>query len=385
MVIDFAKINVKEQPVLILQNLDDTPIGVLKYAFNVEADLCYNEISTLTFDLPAYVDRKLTENYGRVVGMRIIDLMNYGRFLLVDPKVDDDGIKQIKSCTAYSLEYEFSFKKLPLTEGTYNLWNPIAPKGTILGMILELMPSWSVGSVDATLIDKYRTFDDSGDQNIYNFMKSDLQDSYGCIFYFDTYKRLIHVRDMASAAPITPVYFSVKNLVKNVSVDEDSESIVTNLGVYGADGVDIRSVNPMGTSSVINLRYFMTLDNFSQSVINKYNLWEETFKSYQQQYYNLTIEEALKTAQLVTEQAAMTTLQGELTSLENIQAVTIQAIAQGLKSQSDLNSVNAKIDAKKDEITQKQSEIDAISAEVSSLNEQMVAINNKTALVSLVS
>ena len=74
MVIDFAKINVKEQPVLILQNLDDTPIGVLKYAFNVEADLCYNEISTLTFDLPAYVDRKLTENYGRVVGMRIIDI-----------------------------------------------------------------------------------------------------------------------------------------------------------------------------------------------------------------------------------------------------------------------------------------------------------------------
>ena len=187
MVIDFAKINVKEQPVLILQNLDDTPIGVLKYAFNVEADLCYNEISTLTFDLPAYVDRKLTENYGRVVGMRIIDLMNYGRFLLVDPKVDDDGIKQIKSCTAYSLEYEFSFKKLPLTEGTYNLWNPIAPKGTILGMILELMPSWNVGSVDATLIDKYRTFDDSDDQNIYNFMKSDLQESYGCIFYFSVY------------------------------------------------------------------------------------------------------------------------------------------------------------------------------------------------------
>lgn len=380
MVIDFAKINVKEQPVLILQNLDDTPIGVLKYAFNVEADLCYNEISTLTFDLPAYVDRKLTENYGRVVGMRIIDLMNYGRFLLVDPKVDDDGIKQIKSCTAYSLEYEFSFKKLPLTEGTYNLWNPIAPKGTILGMILELMPSWNVGSVDATLIDKYRTFDDSDDQNIYNFMKSDLQESYGCIFYFDTYKRLIHVRDMASAAPITPVYFSVKNLVKNVSVDEDSESIVTNLSVYGADGVDIRSVNPMGTSSIINLQHFMTLDNFSQNVINKYNLWEETFESYQQQYYNLTIEEALKTAQLVTEQAAMTTLQGELTSLENIQAVTIQAIAQGLKSQSDLNSVNAKISAKKSEITQKQSEIDAISAEVSSLNEQMVAINNKTTL-----
>lgn len=380
MVVDFAKINVNEQPMLILQNLDDTPIGVLRLAFNVVAELCYNEVSTLTFDLPGIVDGAKTPNYDKVTGMRIIDLKNYGRFILVDPSVSDDGVELIKSCTAYSLEYEFTFKKLPLTEGTYNLWNPIAPKGTILGLITELMPSWKVGSVDSTLIDKYRTFDDSSDQNIYNFMKSDLQESYGCIFYFDTYKRLIHVRDIMNDAPISPVYFSVENLVKDVKVSEDTESIVTNLGVYGADGVDIRSVNPMGTSSIINLRYFMTLDNFSQSVINKYNLWEETFESYQQQYYNLTIEEALKTAQLVTEQAAMTTLQGELTSLENIQAVTIQAIAQGLKSQSDLNSVNAKMSAKKAEITQKQSEIDSISAEVSSLNEQMVAINNKTAL-----
>ena len=380
MVVDFAKINVNEQPMLILQNLDDTPIGVLRLAFNVVAELCYNEVSTLTFDLPGIVDGAKTPNYDKVTGMRIIDLKNYGRFILVDPSVSDDGVELIKSCTAYSLEYEFTFKKLPLTEGTYNLWNPIAPKGTILGLITELMPSWKVGSVDSSLVDKYRTFDDSSDQNIYNFMKSDLQESYGCIFYFDTYKRLIHVRDVMNDAPISPVYFSVENLVKDVKVSEDTESIVTNLGVYGADGVDIRSVNPMGTSSIINLRYFMTLDNFSQSVINKYNLWEETFESYQQQYYNLTIEEALKTAQLVTEQAAMTTLQGELTSLENIQAVTIQAIAQGLKSQSDLNSVNAKMGAKKAEITQKQSEIDSISAEVSSLNEQMVAINNKTAL-----
>lgn len=380
MVVDFAKINVNEQPMLILQNLDDTPIGVLRLAFNVVAELCYNEVSTLTFDLPGIVNGVKTPNYDKVTGMRIIDLKNYGRFILVDPSVSDDGVELMKSCTAYSLEYEFTFKKLPLTEGTYNLWNPIAPKGTILGLITELMPSWKVGSVDSTLIDKYRTFDDSSDQNIYNFMKSDLQESYGCIFYFDTYKRLIHVRDVMNDAPISPVYFSVENLVKDVKVSEDTESIVTNLGVYGADGVDIRSVNPMGTSSIVNLRYFMTLDNFSQSVIDKYNLWEETFESYQQQYYNLTIEEALKTAQLVTEQAAMTTLQGELTSLENIQAVTIQAIAQGLKSQSDLNSVNVRMSAKKSEIAQKQSVIDSISAEVSSLNEQMVAINNKTVL-----
>ena len=380
MVVDFAKVSVRDQPLLILQNLDDTSIGVLKSAFHVEVDLCYNEISTLTFDLPAFANGADTANYQKTVGMRIINLKDYGRFLLVDPKITDDGVKQIKSCTAYSLEYEFTFKKLPLTAGTYNLWNPIASKGTILGLILELMPSWKVGQVDASLVDRYRTFDDSGDQNIYNFMKSDLQQSYGCIFTFDTYKRIIHVRDIVAQAPLKPVYFSMENLVKKVTIDEDTESIITKLNVYGADGVDIRSVNPMGTSSIIELGYFMTAENFSQSIIDNYNDWKTTFTSYQRQYFNLTVEEALKTAQLVTEQAALATLQSERTSLENIQAVTIQGIAQKLKTQSDLDCVNTQIQAKQREISDKRNELETIQAQVDDINNQMLEINQETSL-----
>ena len=49
MVVALAKVNVKEPPLLILQNMDDTTIGVLKYACNVEADLCYDQVSTLSF------------------------------------------------------------------------------------------------------------------------------------------------------------------------------------------------------------------------------------------------------------------------------------------------------------------------------------------------
>ena len=90
---------------------------------------------------------------------------------------------------------------------------------------------------------------DSGDQNIYNFIKSDLQESYGCVFDFDTYNRLIYVRDITNEPETTPVLFSMDNLIKEVSVEEDTESIVTQLSVYGADNVDIRSVNPMGTTA----------------------------------------------------------------------------------------------------------------------------------------
>ena len=378
MVIDFAKVDVKEPPMLILQNLDDKPKGVLGYAFNVVADLCYNEISTLTFNLPAIVEGLWTPHYQRVVGMRLIDLKNYGRFILLDPKISDSGLMEMKTCTAYSLEYEFTFKKMVLSEGTYNFWNPFAQSGTILGLILDYMPSWKIGDVDASLIDKYRTFDDSSDQNIYNFMKSELQEAYGCIFYFDTYKRLIHVRDIMTEAPVAPVYFSTDNLIKKVDINEDTESIVTCLNVNGADGVDIRSVNPMGTNYLINLDYFMNLENFSQDMIDKYRNWHDTFISYQPQYYNLTVEEALKTAQLVTEQAALATLQGELTSIENIQATTIQAIAQKIKTQSDLDAINVQIASKNAEISIKKNDIDYVQSEVDALNDQMVEINRRT-------
>ena len=382
MIVDFSKIDVKETPLLILQNLDDTPIGVLKYAFNITAELCYNELSTLTFELPGYVEGRLTPNYNKVVGMRIIDLKNYGRFILSDPKETDDGIKLIKSCVAYSLEYEFTFKKLTLTAGTYNLWNPISTKDTILGMILEKMPSWKIGHVDSSLIDKYRTFDDSGDQNIYNFIKSDIQESYGCVFDFDTYNRTINVRDIMSEIGNAPILFSMENLVKEVEIEEDTESIFTSLNVYGADGVDIRSVNPMGTTSIINLDYFMTLDNFSQDIIDKYYNWKQTFKSYQRQYFNLTVEEALKTAQLLTEQAVLTKLEGELASLENIQAVIIQGIAQDLKTQTDLDEANKNINSKKNEISLQQTKIEDIKLNLDELNNKMIDINNKTRLSS---
>lgn len=126
----------------------------------------------------------------------------------------------------------------------------------------------------------------------------------------------------------------------------------------------------------------MTPENFSQSMIDKYNNWKETFKAYQRPYFNLTVEEALKTSQLVTEQAALVTLQSELTSLENIQAVTIQAIAQKLKSQNDLNSVNSQIRAKQSEISRKEQELASIQAQIDDLNKQMLEINRKTSFES---
>lgn len=84
MVIDFSKINYNEKPILILKNLDGTAIQTLGYAFNVSGEFSYNEISTLNFELPSQIEGVPTPHYNDVVGMRIIDLVDYGQFILVD-------------------------------------------------------------------------------------------------------------------------------------------------------------------------------------------------------------------------------------------------------------------------------------------------------------
>ena len=377
MIVDFSKIDLQERPVLILKNTSGTPIGVLGSAMNVTIDIKYNESSVLEFNLPAKTDDIDTPHYNKVVGMRIIELKDVGQFILMNPKESGDGIKQMKSCRAYSLEFEFTFKKITIENGTYNFWNPTTPDSTIIGMILEQMPSWTVGEIDNSLIGKYRTFEVGG-ENIYNFIKSTVQQSYNCIFDFDTINRKINVKDVSSNVATNPVFISLDNLAKSIEVEEDTESIVTRLDVNGADGVNIRDVNPSGTNTIINLDYYMTPDNFDESVISKYYKWKETYSGYQLPYYNLSIEYSLQMMRKVTAESKLTDLKGELTSLENVQAATIQAIAQNLKEQSDLDSVNKDIQSKNAEIVSKQNEIDEISAYLKNILNDMKSINDKT-------
>ena len=377
MVVDFSKLDLQEQPVLILKNTAGVPIGTLGSAMNITADIKYNEASVLEFEVPAQVDGVDTPHYDSVIGMRIIELQDIGQFILINPKEVGDGVKKIKYCKAYSLEYEFTFKKISLASSTYNFWNHVTPNSTLIQIILELMPSWSLGYIDSELVGKYRTFEVS-DENLYNFIKGTIQESYNCIFDFDTMTRRINVKSAKSTVPTNPVYISNGNLAEEITVEENTENIVTRLDVNGADGVTIRDVNPMGTNQIINLDYFMNTDNFDTALIEKYWSWKDTYKNYQQQYYNLSVEYALQIMRKTTEQAALVELEHEMTSLENKQAVIIQAIASNLEQQSSLNAINRQISSKQSEIKAKKAEIEDIEADAAAVYAQLVEINKLT-------
>ena len=388
MVIDFAKLPnpAKERPTLILRNLSGNAIQPLGYAFNIKAELAYNEVSTLSFDLPSSVDGVDVPNYDAVVGMRQVDLLgNDGapcaRFILIDPQEKDDGVRRVKSCKAYSLEYEFAKKDFFLDAGTYNFFT-LGDETTIVKLVLDEVPGWSIGSVSSTLIGRYRTFDEQKCK-AYDFIKNQAQEKYGCIFEFDTVNRQVNIIDVMedrSATDKRRVFLSPERLIKEIDINEDSDKIVTALDVSGADGVTIRSVNPTGTNTIYNLDYFMNETNFPggsapTGIITKWNAWKAAVAAAQSDYYDITIQYNMKLLQTMMKQAELDGLKTDLLVLENEQAVIIQAIQQKLKTQADLNNVNTRIAAKQTEITAKQAEVDAMQAVADGLHNQLVAIN----------
>lgn len=375
MKVDFSKFDFNERPVLVLKNLDGTAIGVLGYAFNIEVDPAYNEVSSLSFDIPAEVDGVPVPGYTEAVGMRIVDLVGCGQFLLLDPEEVSDGIRTIKTCKAYSLEYEFAKKDIYLEAGTYNFFSGIdtSDENTIVGRIHERLPDWSF-DIDENLVGRYRTFEDTN-KKVYDFIKSDIQEKYGCIFDFDTYKRIVHVIDVTSAVPTKQVFLSKDNLIKEIKTDEDSDSIVTSLEVYGADDVSIRSVNPTGTNRIYNLDYFMNEVNFTPEFIQKWRNWEIACENQQSAYYDITVAYNMKLLQILTAEAEISDLKASLVAEENVLAVTVQGIAQELKDQDDLDAVNSEIASIKSKISAKENTVASLKNEAINLHKRREDIN----------
>ena len=348
--INFSNFDHSEKPVLILKTASNTTIGVLSNAANVSIDVKYNEVSTLEFKTTDRINGDDFEYYDDVVGMRIVELVGVGQFILMNPKEVDNGDYRTKTCKCMSLEYEFTRKKITLPKDTYPLWSK--NETSVLSMIMEQMPTWSIGDVPDSLKNKYRTFE-VNNENLYNFIKGTVQQSYGCIFEFDTISRKVNIVDANIELPVKPVVISTENLAKEIEIEELTDDVHTRIDVTGAEGVDIRSVNPSGNNKLINLDYFMNSKNFSDEIIDKYMAWKADWHNNRLPYYYLSVEYTIEMMRKQTESAALTELNGEFTNLENQRAVIIQSMAMKLSSQSELDQINMHIVNKRNEIVAK--------------------------------
>lgn len=377
MIIDFSKIDLRKHPTFILRNLNGDAIGELHNILQPTGSFNYNDMSKVEFEYPSQINGEKTNEYDLLTGMRVIDVQGYGQFVLQNPKEVDDGVIKKKECIAYSLEYELTDKEINLEEGTYCFWNPFAPDSSILGIISQEVPSWTIGIVSNDLIGKYRTFSING-KSIYDWMRSDLQEKYECIFDFDTYNRKINVRSVKDIISTKAVYLSTDNLIKEIEISENTDELITALDVYGADGVNIRSVNPMGTNRIYNLDAYMNSQYFTDDMVTKWNLWKDTFASYQQPYYQLVVAQNMQISRYTTEESALTELNGELKALEATQSTLHQMLAVDNSVSSQLSKINSDINAKKSEIEQQERLLKSIQSQIDSYTSQIKDINKRT-------
>lgn len=377
-----------EKPVMLLKTRYGKRVGVLGKYSDLKLELKFNEVSKLTFEVPAHSHSEATPFYDMICGEAMIQLEPFGPFIIQEPKTTGNGIREVKRCTAYSLEHELTGKQLSFAEGTYPFWNPVAPKGTILGIALERAKSWAVGSVSPTLYNRYRTFDQT-DTNVLDFLLGTAQETYGCVFVFDTHNRVINVVDAKEDTRQLPIYMSYQNLLKEVNVTERNDKYANRVSVSGADGVDIRNVNPTGTNEIIHLGHPISMGAIPDVLTEKYYDWKRAIIAQQAYYTGLVALRNATYARYLTEKARLTDLEAELTSLDNLRSVNVQGRAMATEYGSEaqegtiayfdarLVEIATQYTAKEKDIQEQKALLESIQADYDATNGDIKAVNDR--------
>lgn len=267
----------------------------------------FNDYDEIKFTTHLYINEKKNILYEKINELMHIELPDIGRFVISDISIQSEGTRfETKECVAVSEEVLLAQKYLELftinmgTTGSvedeeditaiknvsfYNLSNP---SRSLLHLILEKCPDWTIGHVDNELYTMECSFDVDR-QDIYSFLTTDVSKAFHCIFDFDTINHKINAYKESTIGKDTNIHISYSNLVKNVSISSSTDDIKTCLTVTGADDLSIREVN-MGYDRIYNFDYFHSLDYMSQGLYDAYNVWIELWNSKVEEYEKLSVE-----------------------------------------------------------------------------------------------
>ena len=365
--------NQQEKPPMSLCNPNQEELFSLGASYNVNPSFRWNAISEISFDFPRYIDGVELPAFSYLEGKRLVLLEDIGYFVLNDPEEDNDGGTPIKHLTALSLESELITKNVLSLAGTYKMYDATDPTNleTIVGLISYYAPNWTVSEVDATLVDKYRTFS-SSNTNLYSFLTSEANSAYNCFFIFDYLNREIRIVDYDTAINETDIFLSFDNLIKNEHYKEISSEIFTAMECNGGGGLTIRNVNPLGTNYIYNFTYYKTSEWMSEGLVTAITNWENKFSGYLSVYSGYAVSLSDHQTELVEEQAVLTDMQSQLAIYNQTLEIRTQ---QGL----DTTEVEALIDEQEILINNQNLVIVGIQSSIASVTATMIAINQDLA------
>lgn len=278
--------------------IGELTVGDFKGTFKWNA---YSEISfTIDRKLCNITSGDIVVNpyYDLTEALRLVEVEGFGFFQLQDPNIESDGIKEIKSLSANSLEYDLSNRYLEnfiINKGIagsidkVQLYNPNDQEHSLLHLVLtEKCPDWKIGHVDAALAIQRRFFEIDR-ESVYDFFMNEMAPTFKCVVIFDTYDNSVNIYEEESAGTDTDVIITFENLANNIKVNYSADDIKTVLTVTGAEDLSIREVN-YGLPYITDLSYYHTVEWMGEHLYNAYNDYLQVLAENQQQYLNIAAE-----------------------------------------------------------------------------------------------
>lgn len=270
MIFSYDKFNRIERPILYLANPYKTYIGTIQNT-ELKMDLCFNSMSEMTFKTYKYVNGYEMPNYDDIEVLKLIEAQYIAWFQITDCIEHGEGKFKYKEVTARTLENELC-KKMLTSFGSmgvstdeqggldrYCLYNVADTDHSILHIVMEKAPLWTVGHIDPEITTEYRSFNEDS-IDAYNFLTDNVAKAFECIFVFDTFQRTINAYKLENVGKDTSVFLSHRNVIEHAQIEESSDDIYTVMTVSGGDydgnPLQITDINPTGTSYICNFNYY---------------------------------------------------------------------------------------------------------------------------------
>lgn len=407
---------------------DSTSLGELYNASNKVTKISLGEVSELSFTLPhvqdifnqledeeitgfaGLSDDDISKSSITLVGYKIKAIYSNGlEIIYVLPKkvLSSDMKTSDISFTCYSREYELSKKLIidyqgVLIDGEYYL------DGLSLEeVILDLLGGtyWEIGFLD----DRYnssdtnvmrRTVDAFNNVSLLSCIDS-VCSVFGAIPVYDTINMTIsfYRADNDTYFKYNGLLIDDQNYLKSIDQNNTTDELITRLYGYGSDELTINGVNPIGTSYIEDLSYFLYPAELNETedaliVSSKYMsdslalaelLYEIKVNTQTISFEDLYDEQYVLESELIVLENALTVLDSELSIIQDeIDVLYVgtntatEDNASYVAKRDELDSKQAEIDAKQAEIDAKQAEIDAIIVQINEIYDDIKIDNNFT-------
>lgn len=363
-----------------LCNPNKQEICLLNFGYTKELSLRFNEMSEFVITIPYMYNNVKFEYYNMVQSKRLILIDGIGYFLITDVQENDNGIVREKVVTSYSLETELAFKKINIFDGTYKFYDPLNTANTLIGKILE-NTNWKIGTIDSNLWNIYRTFE-IPDSTVYEFLMNDVENTYECVFIFNTFERTVSAYSLSSIVKDTDIILSYKNLIQNIEVTEKSDEIVTALSVYGSNDLGISVVNPLATNTIYDFSYFLNTDWMDSSLVSAIKLWNQKIIDNQGNYANILTQYKGATTTLIQQKSDLENLKTSRDAIEGVVKVMIQGEQKNTPEYrakvDELDRANSSIAAQEKRIASTQEYLEILKERLKNISDSLSFQNNFT-------